>query len=77
MVKAIKYNGQPYLEIKDLWLALYLLFNIAQNWYIDIDILDEIPSKCSLNWAPFSEEEFTSSITKCNNLSISSSDKLS
>jgi len=28
-IEMIKYNGQPYLELDDLWQALYSSFNIA------------------------------------------------
>ena len=38
-IKAIKYNGRPYLEIEDLWQALYESFNTAQNWQVDTSIL--------------------------------------
>ena len=76
-VKAIKHNGHLCLKIKDLWQALYLLFNIAQNYQIDISVLDKIPNKCLMGWGPFSEEEFISSISKCNNLLSSGLKKLS
>jgi len=44
-IKAVKHNGYTCLKIKDLWQALYLSFNIAQNHQIDISVLDEIPNK--------------------------------
>ena len=43
-VKAVKYNSQLCLEINNLWHTLHLLFNIAQDYQIDVKILDEIPS---------------------------------
>jgi len=72
-----KYNSWLYLEINDLWHTLHLSFNIAQDHQIDAEILNEFPSKTSSPWVPFSEKEFISSITKCNNLLVSSTDKLS
>jgi len=42
-----------------------------------MEILDEFPSKMPLPWISFSEEDFISSITKCNNSLTSSPDKLS
>jgi len=36
----------------------------------------KFPSKIALPWVPFSEKEFISSITKCNNLSTSGTNKL-
>ena len=76
-VKAIKYNGHSCLEIEDLWHALCLSFNIAQDHQINICMLDKIPNKCPIGCVSFSEEEFISSITKCNNSSTLGPDKLS
>jgi len=76
-VEAVKHNGQQCLKISDLWHALYSLFNMAQDCQIDMEILNEILSKLSSPWVPFSEEEFISSISKYNNLSTSGPDKLS
>ena len=53
-----------------------MLFNIAQNHQIDLDLLEEIPSKQVTKWSPFLEEEFTSAIAKYNNLSTPGLDKL-
>ena len=38
-VKAVKHNSRLCLEIKDLWHALHSVFNTAQNYQIDNDIL--------------------------------------
>jgi len=75
-VEAVKHNGWPCLEISNLWHALYLLFNMAQDCQIDMEILNEILSKLSSPWVFFSEEEFISSISKYNNSSTSGPDKL-
>ena len=48
-----------------------------QNHQINIDLLEEIPSKLIIRWKPFSEEEFTSSIVKYNNSLTSGPNKLS
>ena len=50
---------------------------MAQNYQVDVKALDEIPSVAPTLWVPFLEEEFISSIAKCNNLSNSGPDKLS
>ena len=76
-VEVVKYNGHTCLEIEDLWHVLHLLFNMAQNYQIDIDVLDEIPSKSPLIWVLFLEEKFISSIVKCNNSSTPGPNKLS
>jgi len=76
-VKEVKYNGHPCFKIEDLWHTLHSSFNMAQNYQIDIDTLDEILSKSLSIWIPFLEEEFISSIVKCNNLLTLDPDKLS
>ena len=75
-IKMIKYNGQPCPELDDLWQALYLSSNTAQFCYIDENILNEIGLFISTSWEQFLEEEFTSALTKCNNLSAPGPDKL-
>ena len=76
-IEVIKYNNQPCLDIKDLWQAPYLSFNIALHHSIDLSILDEIIAKLSSSWGLFSKEEFKITITNCNNSSTSGPDKLS
>ena len=44
-VKAIKHNSHLCIEIKDFWFALYLSFNTAQDYQINISILDKISNK--------------------------------
>jgi len=76
-VKAIKYNDCPCLEINDLWHTLHSTFNMAQDYYINIEILEEISDKTLEEWSSFSREEFMKAIAKCNNLSVPRPDKLS
>ena len=56
---------------------LHSSFNTAQNCHIDENILNEITSFLSSTWVLFLEEEFTSTIAKCNNLFTSGPNKLS
>jgi len=76
-VETIKHSNHPCLEINDLWNALHSTFNLAQNYQVDVDILDEILDKSTIEWLPFSEEEFRKAIAKCNNLSAPGPNKLS
>jgi len=76
-IETIKYNGQPCLDLNDLWQALHSSFNIAQFHHIDENVLNKLGLYASSSWAPFVEEEFTNTIVKCNNMSASGSDKLS
>ena len=75
-IEAIKYNDQQYLDINDLWNALYSTFNTALHHQIDIDILDEIADKPTSHWPAFSKEESRLAISSCNNSSTSGPNKL-
>jgi len=72
----IKYNGCVCLELEKLWQALYSLFNTAQFYQVDENVLNKLNLYCSLSWLLFLEEEFTSAIIKYNNSLASGSDKL-
>ena len=76
-IKTIKYNNQPCLEINNLWHALHSFFNTALYYNIKEDILNKIDLILSSSQAPFSEEKFMNTLTKCNNLSTPGLDKLS
>jgi len=76
-IEAIKYNSRLCIEIENLWSTFYSSFNIAQDYQVDFEVLNEISNKHSSEWVSFSNEEFVSSITKCNNSSTSDPNKLS
>ena len=76
VIEMIKYNSQSCLDLNDLWQALHSFFNTAQFYHIDENVLNKLGLYASLSWAPFVEEEFTSTIVKCNNTSAPGSDKL-
>ena len=76
-IKVIYFNEQPYIKIKDLQQVLYQMFNSVQNQQINLDFLDELPSKPITTQPPFSKEEFRTAIDKCNNLSILGPDHIS
>ena len=76
-IKVVKYNSCPCLEINDLWFILHSLFNTASDQHVEEDILDKVPSFKSSSWGAFFEEEFISSIAKCNNSSAPGPNKLS
>ena len=75
--KMIQSNNRPYIELNDLWQALHLSFNSAHNYYINIDILDEISLKLVSEWNSFSKEEFKNAICNCNNSLAPGLDKIS
>ena len=75
-IKAIKHDGHLCISLESLWDALYNTFNTAPNRHIDPNILHEIECKLTFRWYPFSKEEFKQAISKCNDSSAPSSDKL-
>jgi len=44
-IEVLQFNSQPCIELNNLWQALYLSFNLAQFHQINVEVLDEIPSK--------------------------------
>ena len=74
--KAIKYEGQPYLTLENLWGALHTTFNIALYWQVDTEIFNKLSPKPTIVWAPFSKEEFRQALVKYNNSSAPGPDKL-
>ena len=77
VIETIKYNGQQYVDINDLWCALHSTFNTANNRQVDTSILDEISNKPIVPWPEFSREEFKFALSSCNNSSAPGPDKLS
>jgi len=75
-IKAIKYNGQPYLFLNSLWRALHSSFNTILYRQVNINVLNKIGSKATSIWILFSKEEFRQAIKKCNNSSVSGPNKL-
>ena len=76
-IEAIQYRGQLYLELNDLQQALHLSFNLVQHHYINMDLLEKLPSKLIIRWKLFLEDKFKSAISKCNNKLTPGPDKLS
>ena len=74
--EAIKYKGQPCLTPESLWGALHATFNTALHRQVDTEVLNELRPKPTINWVPFSKEEFRQALIKCNNSSALGSDKL-
>jgi len=44
-IEVLQYNRCSCIELNNLWQALHLTFNLAQNHQIDLSLLNEIPSK--------------------------------
>jgi len=76
-IESIKYDNQQYLEIEDLWNTLHSTFNKALHHQVNVKVLDKIDDKPILPWPSFSKEEFRLALSKCNNSSAPSPNKLS
>ena len=74
--EAIKYESQPCLTPESIWGALHATFNTALHHQIDTEVLNELSPKPTIDWVPFSKEEFRQALTKCNNSSAPGPDKL-
>jgi len=74
--EAIKYEGQLCLIPESLWDALHATFNTALYRQVNTEVLNKLRSKPTINWVPFSKEEFRQALIKCNNSSAPGPDKL-
>jgi len=52
-IKAIQFNGKPYIKLDNLWKALHKSFNSAQSQQVNISFLEEIPDKITIMWVSF------------------------
>ena len=66
-VEVIQFNGQPCIELQDLWDAFYSFFNSAQSYDVNLQLLNKISDKVTKVWTPFSREELINAIERCNN----------
>ena len=73
-IEALQYIEYLYIELDNLWQALYQMFNLAQNWWMNIQLLDELPSKSTREQPKFSKEKFRNVIHKYNSFSTSGPD---
>ena len=76
-IKAIQYNRDSCIQLKDLWEVLYNIFNSAQNHQIDTTLLNKVLNKDISSWPSFSKAELINTINKCNNSLTPGLDKLS
>ena len=74
--EAIKYEGQLCLTLESLWDALHATFNTTLHHQVNTEVLNELRSKPTINWVPFSKEELRQALIKCNNSSVLGPDKL-
>ena len=74
--EAIKYEGQLCFTPESIWGTLHTTFNTMLHCQVDTEVLYELSPKPTIDWVPFSKEEFRQALTKYNNSSAPGSDKL-
>ena len=63
-IKSILYENRPCNTLPDLWNALHKSYNSAENRLVNTRLLNEIPQADSIEWLPFSSQEFRDAIAK-------------
>ena len=62
--------------LPDLWYALHLSYNSAENRPINASFLNEIPQATQIPWPPFLKQEFKDTIAKCSSSSTPGPDHI-
>jgi len=75
-IKALQFNRWLCVKLEDIWQVLYYMFNLAQNWQINLWLLDEVPAKPIYEWLSFFKTELRDAIKKCSSLSMSESNHI-
>jgi len=75
--EALKFNGQPYNNLDDLWYTLHHSYNSAQNRPINLCLLNKILPSPTVTWPLFSDAEVYKTLNKCSNSSVLGPDHLS
>jgi len=75
-IESILYEGQSCNTLPDLWHALHLSYNSAENRPINASFLNETPQADQILWPPFLKQEFKDAIAKCSSLSTPGPDHI-
>jgi len=62
-MEALIFNGQLCIEINNLWQVLHQTFNLAQNYQVNLNLLDGFPLEQTCEWPPFSKKELKASLS--------------
>jgi len=76
-IESILHEGQPCNTLPELWHALHLLYNSAENRPINASFLNETLQADQILWPPFSKQEFKDAIAKCSSSSTPGPDHIS
>ena len=52
--EAIQHNGEPCVELDQLWEALHSTYNAANDRQVDTTLLDQLPDEPVRDWPVFS-----------------------
>jgi len=76
-IESILYENCPCNTLPNLWNALHKLYNSAENRLVNTRLLNELPQANSIEWPPFSSQEFRDAIAKCSSSSTPGPDHIS
>ena len=76
-IKTITFKDQLCNTLTDLWNALHSLHNLAENQPINTTFLNELSQSDTLEWLPFSNQEFRNTVAKCSSFSTPGLDHVS
>ena len=76
-IKSILYKNCPCNTLLDLWNTLYKSYNSAENRLVNTRLLNKLPQADSVEWPPFSSQEFKDTIAKCSSSSTPGPDHVS
>jgi len=64
-IKFISYKNWPCNTLPELWHALHLSYNSAENRPINTIFLSKLPQADLIEWPSFSKQEFRDALAKC------------
>jgi len=64
-IKSISYENCPCNTLSDLWNALHKSYNSVENKPVNTRLLNKLSQADSIEWPPFSSQEFRDAIAKC------------
>ena len=76
-IETISYEGQVCNTLPSLWNALHRSYNSAADRPVNTNILNDIPQSNTIEWPPFSKQEFKDAIAKCSTSSTPGPDHVS
>ena len=76
-IETITHEERPCNSLPSLWNALHCSYNSVANCPVNTTILNDLPRNNSIDWPPFSKQEFRDAIAKCSSSSTPGPDHIS